>query len=359
MVDNEKLEKSIDSGRNNLKTDRLDMSYGEIINMYKNKELIISPQFQRLFRWDNYQRTRFIESILLGIPTPPIFVAEDNKGNWELVDGLQRISTVVSFFGFLRDDNNSNSNNNWAMDEGALIKELEGYSSRNLPPLFIKNIKRTYCRVEIIKWDSEYDMRYELFNRLNTGGSPLKDQEIRNCIFRGTTEEFNDLLEELSQDANFKRLIAISEQRLKELYDQELILRFIALYNSELESINTKNMSEFMTNYMRKAVSNKDFDYDKCKIIFRKTMDILSCLEGGIFKFANNQFSTSLYDAITVSIANNIEKYSTYSKGELEKVIEVLKSDDEFRKYVGAASSSRTRVVKRMERAFEIFNKGI
>ena len=94
-MDDEKLEQRIKDLRNNLTTDRLDMSYGEIINMYQSGDLIISPEFQRLFRWKNFQKTRFIESILLGIPIPPIFVAEDKEGKWELVDGLQRLSTVL------------------------------------------------------------------------------------------------------------------------------------------------------------------------------------------------------------------------------------------------------------------------
>ncbi|CAG7840421.1 hypothetical protein CLOHAE12215_01845 [Clostridium haemolyticum] len=83
-----KLEESIRRARNNLTTDRLDMSYGEIISMYEREEIVIAPEFQRLFRWTDYQKTRFIESILLGIPIPPIFVAEDKDGRWELVDGL-------------------------------------------------------------------------------------------------------------------------------------------------------------------------------------------------------------------------------------------------------------------------------
>ena len=101
-MENNVLQKEIEEKRNSLTTDRLDMSYGEIISMYQNDDLIINPEFQRLFRWNNYQKTRFIESILLGIPTPPIFVAEDKEGKWELVDGLQRLSTIISFFGLLK-----------------------------------------------------------------------------------------------------------------------------------------------------------------------------------------------------------------------------------------------------------------
>ncbi|BDU86338.1 DUF262 domain-containing protein [Clostridium perfringens] len=351
MSEINKLEDVILENRNSLKTDRLDMSYGEILNLYENDELIISPQFQRLFRWSIYQRTRFLESILLGIPTPPIFVAEDSDGNWELVDGLQRISTIISFFGKLRD---RDKDNNWVMEQGGLIKELEGFSLSTLPETYVKNIKRTYCRVEIIKWDSEYDLRYELFNRLNTGGTPLKEQEIRNCIFRGTSEKFNDLLLELSKNTDFASLISLSEQKKSELYDQELVLRFLALYNSDLDKIETKNISEFMTNYMQEEVKNRDFDYEANKDIFNRVMKVL--VNTNIkFKFKNNQFSTSLYDAITVAVAKNIEKYEIMGAQDIEAKVEELKKDDIFNKYVGSASSSKTRVLKRMKRAMELF----
>ena len=90
---NDRLDQELTLQSNMLRTERLDVSFGEILNMYENGEIIIDPAFQRLFRWDEEQKTRFIESILLGIPIPPIFVAANSEGIWELVDGLQRIST--------------------------------------------------------------------------------------------------------------------------------------------------------------------------------------------------------------------------------------------------------------------------
>jgi uncharacterized protein with ParB-like and HNH nuclease domain len=87
------------------------------MNIYEDKSLIITPEYQRTFRWDIFQQTRFIESILLGIPVPPIFVAEDDKGKWELVDGLQRISSIFSFFGLLTENE---TKNNLILEEGRL-----------------------------------------------------------------------------------------------------------------------------------------------------------------------------------------------------------------------------------------------
>ena len=83
MVTQENLLSAIDTSRNTLQTDKLDMSFGEIMNMYERGEIIINPDFQRLYRWTEYQKTRFIESVIIGIPIPSIFVAEDDAGRWE------------------------------------------------------------------------------------------------------------------------------------------------------------------------------------------------------------------------------------------------------------------------------------
>ncbi|EMV0255521.1 DUF262 domain-containing protein [Vibrio cholerae] len=97
------LEKEIQKARKEIVSDGYDMSLGEIVNLYRENELKINPDFQRLFRWDVTRKTRFIESILLGIPIPPIFVFQDKDGNWELIDGLQRLSTILEFTGVLKD----------------------------------------------------------------------------------------------------------------------------------------------------------------------------------------------------------------------------------------------------------------
>lgn len=172
MIDIKELEKKISEKKNSLRTDRLDMSFGELMNLYEDGSLFITPEYQRAFRWKVEQQTRFIESILLGIPTPPIFVAEDSSVNnqlrWELIDGLQRLSTIFSFFGILKDV--PENKNNLKLTKGSIIKELEDYTGDALSAFSKFTIKRAVCRVEIIRWDSAIDMRYELFNRLNTGG---------------------------------------------------------------------------------------------------------------------------------------------------------------------------------------------
>ena len=97
------LDDEINDGKRQVRTDAYQMSIGEVINMYRDGELIINPVFQRLFRWEIGQKSKLIESLLLGIPLPSIFVFEIEDGRWELIDGLQRISTLLEFMGELKD----------------------------------------------------------------------------------------------------------------------------------------------------------------------------------------------------------------------------------------------------------------
>ena len=344
--------KQVTETKNSLSTDRLDMSFGEITNMYERDEIIIDPEFQRLFRWSDEQKTRFIESLLLGIPIPPIFVAEDKNGKWELVDGLQRISTVISFFGSLK---TIPEKNKWTLLKGDIAPSMEGYNVDTLPLKLNLNIKRAVCRVEIIKWNSKMDMRYELFSRLNTGGSPLTDQEIRNCIFRGTSSEFNRFLTRMTEDQKFKDLIRPTSKQVEEKYLEELVLRFASLvYDWRNVS---EGLSGYMTKYMRKVVENKDFDYLSLENLFNRTINILYPLGFEIFRAAaNGVFSTSLYDGITVGVASNIDYYEKVDRNEVVEKIKEIKINNEFRKYTGSASNSKYRVIKRIEVALIIFN---
>lgn len=351
MDKNELLLQSLEKTKNSLSTERLDMSFGEIMSMYNNEEIIIDPIFQRLFRWTIFQQTRFIESLLLGIPIPPIFVAENESGRWELVDGLQRISTVFSFFGILK---KLPKKNDWKLIAGEMIPELNDYKCKDLPLKLQLNIKRAVCRVEIVKWNSKYDMRYELFNRLNTGGARLTDQEIRNCIFRGVSNEFNDFLSTEAKKSDFIDLIGPTEKQIEELYLDELVLRFCSLYKNA-ENIK-ENISEHMTSFMKNIVKIpekiKDF-----KDIFRRTIFLLNPIGKESFRGSNYVFSTSLYDGITIGIAQNIEKFESRDTSYLISKINKLKKSDEFKKASGSAANSKTRIQKRLIISNKLFKE--
>jgi Protein of unknown function DUF262 len=368
------LEKAVSDERRRLSTDRLDISFGELINLYKNDELVIRPEYQRLFRWSQTQKTALIESILLSIPIPPIFVAEDENGVWELVDGLQRVSTFISFFGDLKsdgleielqsgDENSSNeefdiveaprSENKWILQEGGLVKSLEGFNIDNLPANLKINLKRSVCRVEILRGESSTSMKYELFKRLNSGGSKLTPQEIRNAIYRGVNPTLNEMLLKISRNTIFKSLTQLSQGKLNELYDQELILRFFAFYNN-VENIN-ENTEKFLNYFMDKTVQDNNFNYDSYEDIFVKSLELVHRLGNEkVFRNDNNLFVPANFEGILVGIAQNIEKYNNNPEL-LQLKIDQLKRDENFKRFSGTASNSRSRIKNRLKRANEIF----
>ena len=353
-LDTAKLEKEVEIQRNSLSTDRLDMSFGEIMSMYEREEIIINPAFQRLFRWDLDQQSRFVESLLLGIPIPPIFVAEDGDGKWELVDGLQRISTILSFFGILQ---TIPEKNNWILEAGERIASLAGFSFGTLPSKFKLNIKRATCRVEIIRWNSNYDMRFELFNRLNTGGTPLTAQEIRNCIYRGISSKFNDFIKRLADGDDFKYLTALSPDQLEELYGEELVLRFLSLYNNRN---NVKlSISQHMTHFMRDALENETFDYAGLEQVFVNVMRILKPLGVDIFRQKNGMFATALYDTIMIGVAENVKKYQGKDANTLlaDRIKEV-RGDETLSKFSRrGGNNQKDRILNRLKEANRIFSK--
>lgn len=179
--------------KNEIKTDAYPMSIGELINLYKDKELDLHPEFQRFFRWTIHQKSNLIESILLGIPIPTIFVAVKKTGVWEVVDGLQRLSTLFEFVGILRDENDE-LKPPLILEGAKYLKSLQGKTWEEndncLTPEQRIDFKRSKLQISMILKESAMFTKFELFKRLNTGGSLATEQEVRNCIIVSTNKRF-------------------------------------------------------------------------------------------------------------------------------------------------------------------------
>lgn len=337
--------------RQEIKSDKMDMSFGEIINMYASNEIIITPEYQRAFRWDVQKQTDFIESILLGIPFPSIFVAANEDGKWELIDGLQRISTVLSFFGELKVP----EKNNLTLNAGGLLPQLKGETIESLPVDLKLSIKRTPCRIEIIQRDSHFEMRYELFKRLNTGGEGLTRQEIRNCVFRGLPQynPFTDAIEINSQDSNLQDIVCTSQDQKDKMLYEELCLRFFALHNF-IDEYHENAVQDFFDKIMKNQCEKPDVALISTTFaIFQKICAYLNTTDENVFKLARLNFSTSMYDSIMLTLAS-AQSFEGISISAFLSKLENLKSDDEFKKYSGAASSSPGNIKKKIKAAKRI-----
>jgi len=355
------MEKSIEEKiielRNELKTDRLDMSFGELINIYEEKDLIIRPEYQRAFRWSNEQKTKFIESIFLGIPIPPIFVAEDDNGKWELVDGLQRVSTILSFFGKLKinDIEEANKLNFFKLEEtellGSIIKDV---TSQDLTPKLKNTIKRAVCRVEILRWDSQIDMRYELFNRLNTGASPLTPQELRNCIYIG---KFNKFLQKLAKYENFKKAVKPTNYQLERMFLEEMVLRYFAVIKEYKSWYLNKDIKHYLDDFMKYIVKGNIFiDYKVEEEKFYKIVDFFSGFNKP-FNAKNKKFSASIYETLMYIAYYYYDFYIEKNKvSQFKDRKNKLLQDKEFQKFSGSLTSQKERLKKKLQRAKEIFD---
>ena len=235
------LNDEIDNAQRLVKTDAYQLSIGEVVNMYRNGEFVINPDFQRLFRWEIGQKARLIESLLLGIPIPSIFVFERENSTWELIDGLQRVSTILEFMGQLINPATGRPEPPTAMVGTKYLPSLDNVvweaSERvagvalaeqvPLPPALQLAIRRSRISVEILKRPSQDATKYDLFQRLNAGGTTANAQELRNCVIIMANAGYAHFVRELASYPPFLTVLAASDDQLEKQRDMEYATRFL------------------------------------------------------------------------------------------------------------------------------------
>lgn len=357
----EALDQQIDSQRNSIRTDKLDMTYGELASLYEAGELVISPDYQRLFRWSEVQKARFVESVLLGFPIPAIFVAETDQGIWELVDGLQRLSTIFEFMGVLRSPEGQPLPPSVIDFSGtqARLSLLNGLRFEDLSLRSRLAIKRASCRVEVIKVGSAPRMKYEVFERLNTGGSGLTHQEVRNCVFRAIDPDFMRWVDDLARFPQFAQHLGLSEAQMMSMYDRGLILRFLALKTSFEHFLH--DVEPFITEYTRKVIEREiPFDRQEEERVFRSTFGrIAEALGDDAWRhFRDGEhkgpFSVYVFDALSVGVARNISVVEGMGQAQLRERLLRVKQAPAFLQNTGAGANIRSKFLARLNAAIAI-----
>lgn len=365
------LTAEIERARQSVKTQSYSMSIGELINLYKDKELDVHPEFQRFFRWTDSQKTRLIESILLGIPIPPIFVSQRKDGKWDVIDGLQRLSTIFEVNGILLDEN------------GKLLDPLELQKAKYLPSLAGKKwintmnpsnelsnsekliIRRSKVDVNIILDESSESTKYELFQRLNTGGSPLTRQEVRNCILVMEDKSVFRKLREIADYPNFKESINIPEKSTEEQYDLELLVRFLIFRNlnsDELKSVYDIHdyIDERTIDIAKKQFLNLEYE----EKIFKKTFDLINKFQGqdSFKRYDTNEqkfkgaFLVSAFECIAIGVSKNIDTIIEKNI-ELDAKIKKMWSISSFTDNVKSGVRGTTRLKNVIEFGMDYFSK--
>lgn len=334
--------------RKNIKTDSYDMSVGEIISLYKDKDIKLNPAYQRLYRWDEDHKTNFIESILIGIPIPEIFVAQKEDGKWDIVDGVQRISTLLQLVGELPD------HEPLVLQGTSYLPSLEGMTWNSMPEDAKRLLKRARIGVNIILTENSIQSQYELFQRLNTGGVKLESQEIRNCLIIMLNSEFYEKINELKKYENFMKCLTLTEDKYKVEYHMELIVRYLIAKNNKVVfedyNIASEKLPHFLDKEITRLISDTEFNLDAEIDLFKKVFDMLESTMGeDVFKKYNQEkskfegpFSNTSYEAILVGVAENLDKIDPEKFK--EKVI-AMYGKDQFLRYADRG----TKVINRFK----------
>jgi hypothetical protein len=335
---------AVDTKVDKVRTRSLDVSFNELLDMYADQELKIDPEFQRLFRWNEAKQSQFIESLILEMPVPPIYVIELETNNYELIDGLQRISSYLHFRGEHQGINEKEGQKTFLILEDCdIVAELNGHTYKSLPQALQIKLKRNFIRMEILRKESDARLRYYLFKRLNTGGELLSEQEIRNCTIRllgGEGERFNKFVIELSTYPAFVTCIAnLSEDKIERKQDQEFVLRFFAFKNDRRNYVH--DVGTFMTEFMEKvAMQTITFDYAFEEIVFKKSFDVLARTLGdkafsgfGPTGKPNAKLLSYHYEAFTLGIQPHLDRIDPNNSDQLERLraaMDQVKRDQDF-----------------------------
>lgn len=322
--------------------------------------LIVQPDFQRNFVWDSKKSSKLIESALLGIPLPVIYLSEENDCKEYVIDGQQRLTAFFSYIEGNFPEEYPSDNKEFKLTSLKAFPELKGKAFKDLS-VELQN-KILYYKIRTITFNKESDpnLKFEIFERLNTGSVSLSDQELRNCIYRGT---YNKLLRELAQDEDFKHIIGIknSDRRMR---DVELVLRFAAFYHASY--LNYKpTMRQFLNNDMKRYQDISERDAVQLRKDFKNSASIIrSLLDNHAFKkyklgtvdnpdgyWVPKKFNASLYDVLMV-LFSGVDKHVFMKNKDLiyEAWITLMTSDQEFIDSIERSTSSIQAVTKRFDK---------
>ncbi len=196
------LSEQLGEQRRTVDFDTFDIQLQQLLTMLTDRQIWVAPAYQRQFRWDNERCSQLIESLILGIPIPNLFMATNKDNTWEVVDGLQRLSAIVKFAGTDELRDRLELKGGPLELEGLLkLSKFNGYTFEALPSHIQLHVKTRPLKVVTLNDKSDTVVRFDLFERLNTGGIILTKQEIRACVYQG---EFADALDNLSRIDDFR-----------------------------------------------------------------------------------------------------------------------------------------------------------
>lgn len=308
-----------------------------------SRDDIYVPEFQRGFVWSHAQASRFVESLLLGLPVPGIFLfKEPDTQKLVVVDGQQRLRTLQMYYeGVLR-------GREFALR--AVAEEMNGLTYRSLSEEDRRRLDDAILHATIFQQEDPQDDRssiYLIFERLNTGGTPLAPQEIRSCVYRGS---LNDLLRTLAQHPKWREIYGPSSIRGK---DQELILRFFALYYNGQNY--QRPLKGFLNDFMDSNRKASPLLIAEMQQLFERTVTIAADALGRSAFRPERNLNAAVVDAFLVGLARRLNRGPVENRAGLKPAADAVLSKEQFQASVTSGTTDVTAIFRRLELATSAF----
>jgi len=308
------------------------------------KEKIYVPSFQRKYVWKQVQASRFIESLILGLPVPGVFLStESETGKLLIVDGQQRMLSIANFYKGVFGERKFRLK--------GVQEDLEGKTYEELNEADQNRLDDSILHATVIKQDTPDDNDssiYMIFERLNTGGTVLQPQEIRACVYHG---ELNELLSDLICNTKWRLIFGKENARMKE---QELILRFFSLYYNYVDF--KKILKSFINTFMSANRNFKRHSKQSLTDLFNRTIDVIfEALNDNSFK-TGNRINAAVFDSVMIGVATRLELNS--SKIDIENLkieYDKLRKDENYITFVSSSTASETSVFGRISMSINAF----
>lgn len=330
-------------------TEKLDLEVGALHSSWKDGDLVLEPIFQRRKVWDNARSSRLVESVILEVPLPVFYMAESQDGTREVIDGQQRLTALFRFL-----------DNELSLSGLKARPELNKKQFKDLDKPTQRLLRNCALRTVVFKKESDENLRFEIFERLNTGAIPLNDQELRNCIYRGP---YNTLLVKLSADVDFMWLMGFNAPE-KRFRDVEYVLRFGAFFHATYLKYKP-SMSRFLTEDMVEYQKISAQRASELQAAFKNSVALVRSLLGkNAFKrfyrgdsktpgghWEQKQFNASLYDILMIQFAMANKNSVMASLDAIREALIVLMTEDqEFIDSIELSTSSAKAVKLRFDK---------
>lgn len=351
-----------------VKTQTIEYDLETLVKKIRKGLIKIDPVYQRNHRWGNATSSKLIESLVLNIPIPLIYLSqdvdvdsdeEDGVARYSVIDGQQRLTAILKFM-----------TGDLELEGLSTLNELNGMKFKDLPPFLVRRLEERTIRCLRIDSTVDSQVKFDIFERLNSGSVELNPQELRNAVHRG---EFNELIKTLATEENFRILIGVDplapeeSNKVSKMDDLELVLRFLALRADQYKDLNGKMklfLDESMGALKKLDASKKSQMASDFRRVVRQIRDAFGDNAFAKYKVDEDSgdlgraspFNTAVYDALMVAVSMEVDDGSYIESGKVDLFKELFRDQDFFNS-VSGSSTDRSKVIGRIDAAREVFRQ--